>query len=200
MAKRSSLRLVHPVEAPKSEPREESETPISPFPVSILSLPTEILTVIVQNVGTRNNLKLVRLSCKRLSSIAAECLFEEVVVVPHEDSFEQLLKLSDHATLSQHVKCLVYDTCTMLEPDDVWLEINANPVLRLYWEVPSRRLRLRSFLKYHDEHTFRTVEQVGQEMQYLIRVFESLPSLKAVKIRSPKWYGIEITGLSRFYE
>jgi hypothetical protein len=88
----------------------------------------------------------------------------------------------------------------MLEPEDVQLEIDADPVLKLYWEVPSKRLRLRSFLKYHNEHTFRTVEQTGQEMQYLLRLFESLPSLKAIDVRNVTGSDTGISGLPRFYQ
>jgi hypothetical protein len=200
MVKRSSLHFGHVVEPEKLERREELRPQISSVAASISSLPTEIITVILQNVGSHKDLKHIRLVCKRLAPIAAECLFEEVIVVPHEDSFERLLKLSDHTTLSSHVKCLVYDTRTMLEPEDVQLEIDADPILKLYWEVPSKRLRLRSFLKYHNEHTFRTVEQTGREIKYLLRLFKSLPSLKAIDVKNVIGSDTGITGLPRFYQ
>lgn len=199
-AKPSSLPLTHSAEPHRPEPLPECRPQVSSAAASILSLPTEIITAVLQNVAARKDLKLVRLTCKHLSSIAAARLFAEVTVVPHEDSFEQLLKLSDHSTLRKHVRSLIYDTRTMLEPEDVQLEINADPVLRLYWEGPSKRVRLRSFLKYHDEHTFRTVERTEQEMRYLLRLFESLPSLRAIKLRNTKGYDIERVGLPRFYD
>jgi hypothetical protein len=166
----------------------------------MLSLPSEVIGIILQNAGSRRDLKHVRLSCKRLASIGAECLFKEVTVVPHEDSFEQLLKLSDHPTISKYVKSLVYDTRTISTPEDVQLDINADPIRKLYWETPTKRLYLRSFLKYHDEHTFRTVEETGHELRYFLRIFESLPSLKAIKITNGEGHGVEVARLPRFYE
>jgi hypothetical protein len=77
-----------------------------------------------------------------------------------------MLKLSDHATLSKHIKSLIYDTQAMLEPEDVQPEVNADLMLKLHWEVGDCVSAL-SF-KYHDEHTFRTAEQTEQEMLYLL--------------------------------
>ena len=194
MTKRSSLHLIE-----LDQPEEQRQQTSSPA-VSLLSLPSEIIIIILQKADSRKDLKHVRLSSKRLALIAAENLFQEVTVVSHEDSFEQLLKLSEHATLGKHVKCLVYDSRTISTPHDIQLDINRDPIRKLYWETPAKRLYLRSFLKYHDEHTFRMVKDTGKELEYLLRIFESLPSLKAIKIKNWEGYYVDTVGLPRFYE
>ena len=167
----------------------------------MLSLPSEIITAILQNADSHKDLKHTRLSCKRLDGIAAKLLFREVTVVPHVDSFEQLLQLSKHPLLRRHVKSLVYDTRTIWVPANLLeLEIDADPLHQLSGDTPASRLRLRSSLRYHDEQTFRTEEQTGQELQYLLRVFESLPSLKAIEIRNIEGPWVGGPALPHFYE
>ena len=184
MHRRSSLHLSCSVDHHEVEPPGQSQPLKSPSTVPMLSLPSEIITAILQNADSRKDLKHIRLSCKCLAGIAVELLFREVTVVPHVDSFEQLLKLSEHALLRRHVKRLAYDTRTISAPADLELHIDADPLHRLSRDTPASRLSLRSCLKYHDQQTFRTVDQRGQEPQYLLRVFESLPSLKAIEIRN----------------
>ncbi len=51
----------------------------------------------------------MRLSCKTLVSIAEPILFFDVTVVPCMGSFSEILELSQHPSLEQHVRRVTYD-------------------------------------------------------------------------------------------
>jgi hypothetical protein len=79
-------------------------------------LPVEVLLTITNYLGGQD-LKDFRLCCKRLASIVEAQLFEDIVVVPYQESFERLSHLVQHESLSTHVQSVTYD-CRRLAVDD----------------------------------------------------------------------------------
>jgi hypothetical protein len=72
------------------------------------SLPPEILWLIFSHLPLCD-LKNIRLCSGSTKCIVEPNLFRDVVVVPHKESFESLVCLSEHSTLRHHVRKITYD-------------------------------------------------------------------------------------------
>lgn len=79
-------------------------------------LPAEVLFLITGYLGGQD-LKHLRLSCKYLASIVEPRLFEDIVVVPYQKSFQALSSLANHGSLRTHVQSVTYD-CRRLAVED----------------------------------------------------------------------------------
>ena len=79
-------------------------------------LPAEILFLITSYLSGQD-LKQLRLTCKYLASIVEPRLFEDIVVVPYQKSFQGLSYLAGHESLRTHVQSVTYD-CRRLAIED----------------------------------------------------------------------------------
>jgi hypothetical protein len=93
-------------------------------------LPAEVLFTITAYLGGQD-LKDLRLCCKRLASIVEPRVFEDIVVVPYQESFERLSYLANHQKLRKYVQGVTYD-CRRLAVDD---EPKYDPTFTRLWAL-----------------------------------------------------------------
>jgi hypothetical protein len=84
--------------------------------LALAELPAEILFLITGYLSGQD-LKQLRLTCKYLASIVEPRLFEDIVVVPYQKSFQGLSYLAGHGSLRTHVQSVTYD-CRRLAIED----------------------------------------------------------------------------------
>ncbi|KAL9616983.1 MAG: hypothetical protein Q9160_008210 [Pyrenula sp. 1 TL-2023] len=71
------------------------------------TIPPEVFNEIISDLSPLN-LKALRQTCIRLADLTGPLLFRNVVAVPLEDSFKNLLALAEHPQLGRHVQHLTY--------------------------------------------------------------------------------------------
>lgn len=104
--------------------------------IHINTLALELLTNICSHLSVRN-LKSFRLVSTQFECAAQIELFKNVFLYPTRSSFERLLKLANHTTISKHVRVIHYDCRVFDDPNGhvleypEWLAYNAGRGLGL---------------------------------------------------------------------
>lgn len=166
--------------------------PAVEWPISrLLTLPVEIVIWIFRHVEFRD-LKRLRLSCKFLCLLAEPILFHTIVVVPHLDSLQALVSLSEHPTIRTCVQIVFYDNrwgnfaswlsaspgehgmCGQTAPPTASMPVA--PTFALLEQLSCGAL---------------TKESIDVEIAYLSRAFSMLPSLSGFGCLEPSVSGVQ---------
>ena len=95
----------------------------------LTDLPTEVLAKIL-SILPKHDLKSVRLSSTRLSTIAASMLFDRVYFAPRKFQMERFRNITQHPLFSKNIKELVYDGrlyCEEYQKPEAYIQM-------IYWQ------------------------------------------------------------------
>jgi hypothetical protein len=106
------------------------------MPTNLLTLPPELLGIIVSQLHS-DDVKQVRLTCKRLNEIGSHHLYDVLYISSHPLDIEVFETVAKNPLLLQNVRELVIDDTTMSPMLERW------PVFRRYAELEEEHWQLR---------------------------------------------------------